>query len=344
MIKPGTLIYFLLLTYVVTAQQSELQQKSETGIFQNDSIIEATLTYDFRALNKAKESEEYQEAVFGIYLQDSTYIEKPVRIRARGRYRKAHCRHIPLRIDFSESGFDQEGWNELDKIKLVRCCKNSASYNQLVIREWLVYRMYNLFTDKSYKTCLLHLTMNDARESKKPFSSYAFILEETNKMAERMNSIEVELERVRAGEFENTLMNLVSVFEYMIGNLDWSATMMHNVKTFRPNGEGRQWHIPVPYDFDFSGVVYASYASPPPELGVESVRERLFRGFCKPKQEYVKIFKTFKDKEDEIYALIDECQYLNKANRKDMRIYIKQFYNVIDSEVQTQRCIFDQCR
>ena len=334
---PGLLIAFIFFTQSSRAQ-------SESAIFQNDVAIEATLTYDFRALNKTKETEEYIPAQFGITMPDGTYVEKSVTICVRGRYRKEQCIYTPIRINFSDAGFEQEGWKDLGKMKVVRMCKVSKTFNQLVIREWLIYRMYGLFTDKGYQTCLLNMTMNDSGGKKKPIVTYAFIIEKTKKLAKRLGAEEIEPERVLPHEFDMSLLNLISVFEYMIGNLDWSAIKMHNVKTLMPTDENNRLCIPVPYDFDFSGMVNASYAVPPPELPVETVRERLFRGLCRPENEYLEIFEIFKNKEDELYALIENCSYLDKNHKKDMTNYLEKFYYVINNEKQYRREIFDNCR
>jgi len=344
MIKYSISFLFLFIGFLSHAQQPDKQQQTNPGIFQNDVAIEAILTFDFKVFKKEWESELEIPATFEIVTEEGDSIEKSVKIKTRGGYRKAHCQYPPIRINFSKADFELPGWEDLRKVKLVRKCKSSSMYNQLIIREWLVYRMYNLFTDKGYKTCLLHLTMKDAQENKKPIESYAFLIEETDELAIRMNSKEVELKRVHPNQFDGVQMNTVSVFQYMIGNLDWSAPMMHNVKTFRPDGEGMQWHIPVPYDFDFSGIVNATYASPPPELGVETVRTRVFRGFCRPPDEYKEVFEIFRDRESDIFALIDNCQYLVKSSKKDMTNYVRQFYNILGNESQIQREIFDSCR
>jgi hypothetical protein len=335
-------VLLLLFALFVAIQPSEAQ--TESSIFQNDVAIKANLSYDFRALNKTKETEEYLPAKFGIYLPDSSYIEIPVRISVRGGYRKAKCIFTPIHINFKESGIEEEGWKDLGKVKLVRMCKPSPTYNQFVIKEWLIYRMYNLFTDKGYQTCLLNITMNDSGGKKKPVTTYAFLQEETDKLAKRMKTEEIEPDRVAPHEFDAAQLNLISVFEYMIGNLDWSAIQMHNVRTFKPTDEDNPYVVPVPYDFDFSGLVNAAYASPPPELAVTSVRERLFRGLCRPGKDYLAIFEIFKEKEDEIYALIDNCPYLTKTHTKDMKSYLERFFYVINNEAQYQREIFDKCR
>lgn len=335
----GILILTCLKGHALNHAEDELNE-----LYRNNQLIKATLTFDFKLLNKERDTKSNLPAKFGIYLADETFIERPVEIRPRGHYRRENCQYLPLRLDFSESSFEIPGWDELGKVKLVLRCKKPATYNQFVIKEWLIYRMYALFTDQGYGTCLLDLKMIDSEGKKKPIQTYAFILEETDELAERLQAVEVEEGNVNVNMIERGLMNLVSVFEFMVGNLDWSAPMMHNVKLFRPEGEGRQWIIPVPYDFDFSGFVNAFYATPPPELPVESVRERLFRGFCRPEHEYREVFDLFLEKRDEINALIEDCPYLSQSMKNDANTYIRQFYNIIESDAQIKKEIFDQCR
>src|SRR5690606_26257310 len=78
--------------------------------------------------------------------------------------------------------------------------------------------------------------------------------------------------------------SLVAVFEYLIGNTDFSMVhgardddCCHNIVPFSREGQD---YLIIPYDFDFSGLVNAAYASPNPELPIRSVTRRLYRGLC----------------------------------------------------------------
>ena len=65
----------------------------------------------------------------------------------------------------------------------------------------------------------------------------------------------------------------------MIGNTDWNLDKSHNIELIRPASGGAP--IPVPYDFDWSGLIAPPYARPNQMLGIGSVKQRLFRGFCR---------------------------------------------------------------
>src|SRR5437763_9799861 len=77
----------------------------------------------------------------------------------------------------------------------------------------------------------------------------------------------------------------LAVFEYMISNYDWSmragpqgTECCHNTRLLT-NAPGSPL-LPVPYDFDFSGLVDAPYAGPPEGIPIENVRQRNYRGYC----------------------------------------------------------------
>jgi len=79
--------------------------------------------------------------------------------------------------------------------------------------------------------------------------------------------------------------------------------------------------IPVPMDFDFSGVVNARYATPDPKINITRVRERLFRGYCVPAEEFTKVFEQFRQGKAPIYALYDDT--IGKLMRKDYKeVYV----------------------
>ena len=139
-------------------------------------------------------------------------------------------------------------------------------------------------------------------------------------------------------------MTLVAVFEYMIGNTDWSVPHYHNVKLMRPLDKKTSLPLVVPYDFNNSGLVNASYALPQEELGIESVRVRLYRGFPRTLEELERIAAEFKDKKKDIWALINNCEWLSTKFKKEMIGYLEDFYKVLDSKTSIKYNFIDNAR
>jgi hypothetical protein len=128
----------------------------------------------------------------------------------------------------------------------------------------------------------------------------------------------------------------------MIGNTDFAISALHNAEVIsRDNGE--IW--PVVYDFDFSGAVNARYATPDPRFHTASVRDRIYRGYCVPPDEYPKVFALFNEKKDAIYALYrDEIGKLLRGETVDATLrYFDEFYRTINNPRSAKQAIVDAC-
>ena len=126
----------------------------------------------------------------------------------------------------------------------------------------------------------------------------------------------------------------------MVGNTDWWIGNQHNVKLVSVDGS---MPIPVPYDFDITGVVNTNYGIPDERLGISSVRERLFRGYCRIPGEYEEILEIFKEKKDAIYALYTSCSLLDEKQLKATLSYYDRFYEIINDPQQIRIYFYDAC-
>jgi len=94
----------------------------------------------------------------------------------------------------------------------------------------------------------------------------------------------------------------MAVFQYLIGNTDWSIQYRQNIKLI--NVYKSSLPVAVPYDFDHAGMVDAPYAKPAPELQLLAVTERRYRGYCMQDiQVFDKTIALFNSKKDTIYKL-----------------------------------------
>jgi hypothetical protein len=123
-------------------------------------------------------------------------------------------------------------------------------------------------------------------------------------------------------------MDRLALFNFMIGNYDWSIPGQHNIIVlkslgFDPYGLG----IAIPHDFDWTGLVNASYAVPAEIVGTDNVRERIFLGVCRSKEVYDKDLDLFSEKKEEFYRVINEFPYVNTQAKKDMTGYLDGFFD-----------------
>jgi hypothetical protein len=137
-------------------------------------------------------------------------------------------------------------------------------------------------------------------------------------------------------------MVLASIFEYMIGNTDWSVPENHNIRLIKPKGDSTLLPYMAPYDFDFSGLVNADYAVPDERMGLKTVRNRLYRGAPVSKDELAPVLGYFNQKKDAIYTMINSFALLSDSSKKEMMDYLDEFYATINNPGDVQRAFSSQ--
>ena len=100
--------------------------------------------------------------------------------------------------------------------------------------------------------------------------------------------------------------------------------------------------IPVPYDFDWSGMVNTRYSEPDPSLPIRSTRQRHFMGFCRD-MDYAPVWSKFAESKGDIYALWQSHPLLEEDTRKKALEYLDDFYETLEDEGKRGR-IMRECK
>jgi hypothetical protein len=220
------------------------------------------------------------------------------------------------------------------------CRERPSSYEQYVFKEYLAYRIYNALTDRSLRVRLARITYRDTGRRDRVVERHGFFTEHFESFAAREALALVDAEEFDVGQADARELATLTLFEYLIGNTDWSARAGHNVAHFRDAGGAVR---PVAYDFDFSGLVAASYAGPPPQLPIRSVKQRLYRGYCHPGLDWAGLFDEFQARRGAIESLVEQTPGLEIEHRDEVRDYVADFFAIIDSPEERQERIVDAC-
>lgn len=310
--------------------------------FTDEDIVEISLTTDIRKLQNEKLPDIFQEAEVTLTLPGSASIKEAITVAARGHFRRDFCNIPPILIDFKNT--TSPLLSPLGKLKLVIACGAKADDEQLVLKEFLVYKMYNLLENKSFRVRLVKMNYNDTRGKIKPFTQYAFLIEDDKDMAIRNGCIKKEKAVYNTENTNRSIMTKVAVFEYMISNGDWSVPGNHNIKLIYNSENSNILPYVVPYDFDHSGFVNAGYALPSEVLGTEAVTERVYRGFPRSMDELELTFAVFKEKKGAIFSLINNFSLLKESYRKEATRYLEEFYKTINNRKEVQSIFIDNAR
>ena len=314
-----------------------------SAFFQSDEPIEVTLTTNIGKIRGDKGTNPpWRPATLSYKSAEGTLVTVPVKARTRGIWRLKMCDFPPLRLNFSGETSKGTIFHHLDKPKLVGYCQNADTYEQYILQEYQLYRIYQLITPVSHKARLMRLTYADSADGKVRARRYGFIMEEPKALAERLGGKVME-QKGAGGENLDPLQDaLFGVFQYFIGNTDFSVAGLHNVELFF-NEQGDV--MPIAYDFDFSGAVNARYATADSSLRLRSVRQRLFRGYCTDAETYSKAFAIFNERKPEIYALYADSigKLMDKGRVKETLHYFDEFYETINNRGEAKRSIIESC-
>jgi hypothetical protein len=101
--------------------------------------------------------------------------------------------------------------------------------------------------------------------------------------------------------------------------------------------------LPVPYDFDLSGMVHTVYASPDERLHQRSVTERLYRGPCRTVDEFNAAAEPFRAHKADMLVAIDSIGELTAVHKNEMKDYLESFFRRIATPQAIKRTFVDGC-
>ena len=314
-----------------TTELSQTFFKPKRGIdfFGSEEALQMSLYFNIREFLKTKEKPEYYKATLTVKLNENDSITQTIKIKARGAMRRNYCSFPPIMLKFDNKDPEAERIiQDRGKLKLVTHCDPGKMFENYVIREYLAYKMYNLVTPYSFRTRLVRINYVDTQGSGKSYTRYGFLIEDLNDMSARNNSVATRLWNLNQKSMITQEMARVALFNYMIGNADWSITSQHNVKVLKSIGVPSEKAIPVVYDFDYSGLVNTIYAIPVDGIPTESVVERYYTGMCFQEEELYPVIEEFGELKDQILGTINNFEYLSDKDKKWPEHYINDFYKM----------------
>jgi hypothetical protein len=340
----------LLLTVLFAASVTALSDETREPVplFADDAMLEVRITAPFSSIMELRSNTEDMDGTLSYQDAEAGEVVLDIGVRTRGRYRRQEdvCSFPPLRLSFSKTKGTL--FAKTSKLKLVTHCRTDMErYTQALLKEYIAYRMLNRVTDRSFRVRLLRATYIESGSGEVVDSNYAFLIEHKKQLAKRLDLKVDNSESARVSALDGEHLNLGSVFQYLIGNTDFSPikgakgeACCHNYVLM---GDKNGTLLSVPYDFDMSGLVSAPYATPNPRFGLRNVRERLYRGRCDNNEHLDTSIRAFQDNREAIFGLAAATPGLSKMYQAKVTNYIGSFYKIIDSPRQVDRRLRNNC-
>jgi len=313
-------------TNVQHALLDTLQEGS--GLFDSNELLQISLRFNITEYKRKRSDVDYLDAIMTYHISETDSINKEVKVKSRGEFRRNYCNFPPLLLNFKMKDTIGQEFSRIDKLKMVTHCRPGTEEN--LFREFLIYKLYSALTENSFRVRLLKVNYINTFKKSKVESEYAFVIEPIDLLAKRIDAIEVET-RLTQKNIKPEMMDRMAIFNYMIGNPDWSVPIQHNIKTLvQASSAQPNLGVIVPYDFDISGLVNTKYAIPFEGLRIKTVRERIYLGICREEQVFINALNEFSDKQEEFYKIINEFPYLKEKSKERMISYLEEYFRDLE--------------
>ncbi|MFA8436998.1 MAG: hypothetical protein ACEPOZ_21035 [Marinifilaceae bacterium] len=306
---------------------------AKESFFNSSELLEFTLEADFvTLLNDIDKSRKYHKSQISYRNQQNQAIDLNVKIKTRGKFRlrKQNCNFPPLKFNFSKEGAKGTIFAGQDKLKFVSHCQNDdLMYEQHTLEEYLIYRIYNLITDNSFRVRLARITYVD-RNTSDSLTRFGFFVEDRDQMAKRLGRSILEYKNIQQYDVLRSNMIQLSLFQLMIGNTDWSVEKLHNIDLI--SIDDNSIPLAIPFDFDWSGLIGHSYFVPDPKIDPEAKYQRIYKSYQWNKDDLEKAIQRYLLLKDDLFLFVNTFPYLNLSNREKCIHYLSEFYEIIESK------------
>ena len=322
-------------------------QGSVTPLFATDAPIQIRIQGPVNSIGrKAARDVTPQAATLTLATPSETHS---IQLSARGLSRRTGgiCDFPPLRVQFAQPPAATSLFAGQKRLKLVTHCKNPAGFQQHLLTEYSAYLLYNQITPLSYKARLATVEYAEP-DGKVSTTRWGFFIEDTDDVGKRNGAKEARLgDRILASQLDPATAARVALFQYMIGNLDWSMRAgpqgegcCHNSRLFSAAGSPPK---PTPYDFDYSGLVDAPYAMPPEGVKVRNVRQRIYRGYCIHNNQALAAAADMRAKRGALESVFGQVPGMDGRTRQKALAFLAGFFADIATDESVRTKVLKDC-
>ena len=340
------------LALALTALAAAPAQSAPKPLFASDAVLQLRIEAPFNNLIRAAP---HSTAAFDakLIVAGATPETLAIKLSARGISRRTTeaCDFPPLKIEFTEKPGATSLFKGQKSLKLATHCRADFNYQDYGLLEFLAYRLHNVLTPLSFRVRLAEIDYVEAGGNSVRIHRHGFLVEDIDELAERNDLHDIKTEKIDRGMLNGDATARSDLFQYLIGNQDWSDVMgtagthcCHNIKLLGKSAESRTELAPIAYDFDSSGLVNPPYALPPTTVPIRTVRTRYYRGYCQFNAQVTAAAQEAVARRNELMSTVDGTPALTSRGKSSARQYLESFFDDITDPARLQKQIIDRCR
>jgi hypothetical protein len=333
-----TILFLSLFSGIGLAQKNDV-----SPLFSEKDPMQIRLNFSIKEMKKEKDDTVYFPSYLHYVNPSGTWDSLKIDMRARGNFRRAKCFFPPIRVKIKKKDAEGTIFEGNKNLKLVVPCQAVSAHNDLVLKEYLCYKLYEPVSPYYFETRLANLTLVDeSGKSPKSYEVKSFWIEDDDVVAKRHGGKIAKESQVLPQRMQPLAATRQDFFAFMIANTDWSSMVQHNIKVMQMENKD---YIPLPYDFDMSGLVNANYATTSELLPISNVRQRLYRGFCYSEEMLQQVRQEYLALEPEIMAMVDNLEIgLNPKEIPDFKKYLGEFFVILKNDRLFKDQVLSKCR
>ena len=181
---------------------------------------------------------------------------------------------------------------------------------------------------------MIDFALQDITQKTETVQTTGFLIEHREEIIKRLDAVKNDMRCLPIKMLSPNDYTLFQVFQFMIGNVDWQIANCKNAEVIQMQDKTI---IPIPYDFDFTGMVNPEYAIPISNFKQKLVTDRYFLGHKKKLEDLSPVFELFKSKKETFMNIINSFEQLPKKERKAMLNYLRSFYKILDRPNEVKR-------
>lgn len=333
----------VLITLMLSSEKSYSSDADQ--LFESDMTLPIILTGPFKVINKERDKTKQYTGSLKIA---NNVVDVQFRPRGNNRLKKKVCSSAPLKILFDKQSSPATVFDNQSELKLVVLCRQTSRYQDYIRIEYLIYKLLNKITEKSYRARWVDIVYQDTDQNVTPRREKGFFIEQKKRMAKRLDLNTVDVKKIKLKQIDPEQAALLALFQFVISNADYSLltsiagkNCCHNAKLLLDKNDD---HIPFIYDFDSSGLVNPSYAIPSASLPITRVTHRLYRGYCRHNESLKAAREQLIASSDELIVLFESDPILSSRAKPKAVKFLRKSFKLLENDKQYSKNITGACR
>ena len=327
-------LYFTLWNNTYSQNLSDVNQSIPvSNLFKSQEILPLKLNYSNKDLKKKTNDSTYLKTSLSYKTENDTWNVIDIEIRKRGNFRLKNCYYAPVKIKIKKSKSKGTLFEGNKKLKLVLPCLTNKSKNDYIVKEYMAYKLFEIISPYHFNTRLVAISYEEINGKKIKIHNIKGILIEDDKKIAKRHEGDILKRSINPLNHDPISSVYNAFFQFMIGCTDFSTAFQHNQKLLFVDKK----IIPIPYDFDVSGLVNPSYAMSSGEksenLGLTSVTQRLYRGFKRNPAIIQQVREEFLNNKNALIEIVDSLNPYFDDPKEFLKAknYILDFFEVMES-------------